>query len=212
MESAHGIRGVVNPAGDIWYPSREAMEGGSTIARLRRSGESIPLEKYAQAREFLRPNMISLVECRKVLLDGPIFQNSPAWNIHPLMCEDMVIRNITVLNPWYSQNGDGLDLDSCRRVVMYDCRFDVGDDAMCIKSGLNKAGRLRARPCEDISISDCIVYHGHGDSPSEVKCPEVCATSRFAGVFFLERIWDSDLKRCAAEEELSKTFISMISG
>ena len=38
--------------------------------------------------------------------------------------------NVTVLNPWFSQNGDGLDLDSCRRVIVCNCRFDVGDDAV----------------------------------------------------------------------------------
>jgi DNA sulfur modification protein DndE len=106
--------------------------------------------------------MVSLIECKKVLLDGPTFQNSPAWNIHPLMCEDLVIRNITVLNPWYSQNGDGLDLESCRGAVVYNCSFDVGDDAICIKSGKDEAGRKRGRPCEDIVITDCVVYHGHG--------------------------------------------------
>ena len=106
--------------------------------------------------------MISLVECRRVLLDGPTFQNSPAWNIHPLLSEDIVIRNITVLNPWYSQNGDGLDLDSCRRAIVYNCRFDVGDDAICIKSGKDEYGRKRGRPTEDVVIIDNIVYHGHG--------------------------------------------------
>ena len=106
--------------------------------------------------------MVSLVECRRVLLDGPTFQNSPAWNIHPLLSEDLVIRNITVLNPWYSQNGDGLDLDSCRRAVVYNCRFDVGDDAICIKSGKDEYGRKRGRPTEDVIVVDNIVYHGHG--------------------------------------------------
>ena len=125
-------------------------------------GADVPLAEYAAAREFLRPVMISLVECHRVLLDGPTFQNSPAWNIHPLLCEELVIRNITVLNPWYSQNGDGLDLDSCRRVAVYKCRFDVGDDAICIKSGKDEYGRRRGRPTEDVVIVDNVVYHGHG--------------------------------------------------
>ena len=68
----------------------------------------------------------------------------------------------TALNPWYSQNGDGLDLESCRRAIVYNCRFDVGDDAICIKSGRDEYGRRRGRPCEEVVISDCIVYHGHG--------------------------------------------------
>jgi polygalacturonase len=152
--------GVLDKSGDTWWPSAEAMNGAALVRSLDKRGA--PIEEYAAAREFLRPVLVSLIECRRVLLDGPTFQNSPAWNIHPLLCEDLVIRNVTVLNPWYSQNGDGLDLDSCRRVAVYNCRFDVGDDAICLKSGRDEYGRKRGRPSEDIVISDCVVYHGHG--------------------------------------------------
>lgn len=154
--------GVVDKAGDTWWPSAEAMNGAALVRALDGRGTNVPIDEYTAAREYLRPVLVSLIECKRVLLDGPTFQNSPAWNIHPLMCEDVVIRNISALNPWYSQNGDGLDLDSCRRVVVYNCRFDVGDDAICLKSGRDEYGRRRGRPCEEIVISDCIVYHGHG--------------------------------------------------
>ena len=154
--------GVVDKSGDTWWPSAEAMNGAALVRTLDKRGDAVPVEKYAAAREHLRPVLVSLIECKRVLLDGPTFQNSPAWNIHPLMCEDLVIRNVTALNPWYSQNGDGLDLDSCRRAVVYNCRFDVGDDAICLKSGRDEYGRKRGRPCEEIVISDCVVYHGHG--------------------------------------------------
>jgi polygalacturonase len=154
--------GVVDAAGSTWWPSREALNGAETVKSLDSRGPDVPVAEYAAAREYLRPVMVSLVGCRRVLLDGPTFQNSPAWNIHPLLSEDLVIRNITVLNPWYSQNGDGLDLDSCRRAVVYNCRFDVGDDAICIKSGKDEYGRKRGRPTEDVVITDCVVYHGHG--------------------------------------------------
>jgi polygalacturonase len=154
--------GVVDKPGTTWWPSREALNGAETVTALDSRPGGAPLQDYAAAREFLRPVMISLVECRRVLLDGPTFQNSPAWNIHPLLSEDIVIRNVTVLNPWFSQNGDGLDLDSCRRAIVYNCRFDVGDDAICIKSGKDEYGRKRGRPTEDVVIADNIVYHGHG--------------------------------------------------
>jgi len=45
---------------------------------------------------------------------------------------------------------------------VYKCRFDVGDDAICIKSGKDEYGRKRGRPTEDVVIVDNIVYHGHG--------------------------------------------------
>ena len=131
--------GVVDKQGETWWPSTEAMNGAALVRSLDKRGA--PIEEYSSAREYLRPVLVSLIDCKRVLLDGPTFQNSAAWNIHPLMCEDLLIRNVTALNPWYSQNGDGLDLDSCRRVAVYNCRFDVGDDAICLKSGRDAYGR-----------------------------------------------------------------------
>ena len=153
--------GVVDERGSIWWPSREALNAPELLRELA-DRKDVSLEHYGAAREYLRPVMVNLVQCKNVLLDGPTFQNSPAWNIHPLMCENMIIRNITVRNPWYSQNGDGLDLESCRNVLVYNCRFDVGDDAICLKSGRNEYGRKRGMPTENVFITDCIVYHGHG--------------------------------------------------
>ncbi len=154
--------GVVKPGKGtmIWWPSEKASNGKEIVSTLDQ--ENAPIEKYKSAGKFLRPVLVSLVNCRRVLLDGPTFQNSPAWNIHPLLCQDVIIRNITVRNPWYSTNGDGLDLESCKNVLVYKCRFDVGDDAICLKSGKNEFGRKRGIPSENIIVADCIVYHGHG--------------------------------------------------
>jgi len=105
---------------------------------------------------------VSIQNSKRVLFDGPVFQNSPAWNIHPLLIEDLIIRNITVRNPWFSQNGDGLDVESCKNVIIENSSFDVGDDAICIKSGKDKDGRYRGVACENIIVKNNIVYHGHG--------------------------------------------------
>ncbi len=152
--------GVVDEKGNNWYPSQSFMEAAAMSDMNVVKHES--MEDYQKIRDFLRPVLVSLVNCKKVLLDGPVFQNSPAWNIHPLMCEDLTVRNITVRNPWYSQNGDGIDIESCKNVLLYDSSFDVGDDAICIKSGKDKDGRDRGMPAENTIVKNCIVYHGHG--------------------------------------------------
>jgi polygalacturonase len=154
--------GVVAKDKSTWWPSAEAMKGADIVRMLQKKEPAASLDEYRQAREYLRPVLVGLVDCKRVLLDGPTFANSPAWNIHPLNCEDVVLRNLTVRNPWYSQNGDGLDLESCTRAVVYNCTFDVGDDAICIKSGKDEYGRKRGVPTEWVSIADCTVYHGHG--------------------------------------------------
>jgi polygalacturonase len=78
------------------------------------------------------------------------------------MCENLMVRNIDVRNPWYSQNGDGIDIESCKNSAVINCTFDVGDDAICIKSGKDKDGRDRGMPTENLIVKNCIVYHGHG--------------------------------------------------
>jgi polygalacturonase len=153
--------GVVSDDGKIWYPSESYLEG-QNISAMNVPLQLSDLKDFEKIKDFLRPVMVSLVNCKKVLFDGPVFQNSPAWCLHPLMCEDLTIRNITVKNPWFSQNGDGLDIESCKNTIIYDSNFDVGDDAICIKSGKDAEGRKRARPTENLVIRNCIVYHGHG--------------------------------------------------
>ncbi len=147
--------------GSNWYPSQSFLDGykASSSFNVPDTKDRAELEKM---KDFLRPVMVSIRESKRVLLDGPTFQNSPAWNIHPLMSEDVIIRNLSVRNPWFSQNGDGLDLESCKNALIYNNTFDVGDDAICIKSGKDKDGRDRAIPTENVIIKNNVVYHGHG--------------------------------------------------
>uniref|UniRef100_UPI0030DD547F glycoside hydrolase family 28 protein n=1 Tax=uncultured Sunxiuqinia sp. TaxID=1573825 RepID=UPI0030DD547F len=153
--------GIVNESGTSWFPS-ESFKKGFEMSDMNVPTQFTTMDEFEEIKDFLRPVMVSLVSCNKVLLDGPVFQNSPAWNIHPLMCENLTVRNIDVRNPWYSQNGDGIDIESCKNTVLYDSRFDVGDDAICIKSGKDQDGRDRGIPTENLIIKNCIVYHGHG--------------------------------------------------
>ena len=154
--------GVLNKQGTEWYPSEQFKQGimGSGDQNVRYDLKT--KEDFEAIRDYLRPVMVSIQNSKHVLFDGPTFQNSPAWCIHPLMVEGLVVRNLTVRNPWYSQNGDGIDIESCKNVLVENCNFDVGDDAICIKSGKDKSGRLRGKPCENLVIRNNIVFHGHG--------------------------------------------------
>ena len=154
--------GVLNAKGDMWFPSETSRQGAEATSNFNVPDGATSKADYEKYKDFLRPVMVSLVKCKNVLLDGPTFQNSPAWNIHPLMSENVIIRNLNVRNPWYSQNGDGLDLESCKNALIYNNTFDVGDDAICIKSGKNEDGRKRGMPTENVIIKNNIVYHGHG--------------------------------------------------
>jgi len=158
-------KSVINSGGvlkdpELWLPSEKALKGDSIMANNLQ--KSIKSEDWSSIKDYLRPVMISFTECKNVLLEGVLFENSPSWNIHPLMCENLIIDNIDVRNPSYSQNGDGLDIESCKNVIVTDCSFDVGDDAICIKSGKDEEGRHRAIPTQNVIVNNCRVFKGHG--------------------------------------------------
>jgi polygalacturonase len=151
--------GVVTPDGKMWWPSREAMNGEAYLKNLRATNKKPTSEEVAGAREFLRPTMLDLVDCQYVLIDGPTFTNTPGWALHPSECEDLVIANTSVINNWWGQNTDAVDIGACRNVLFYRNVLDAGDDGICMKSSLNPK---REFALENVVIADCIVYHGHG--------------------------------------------------
>jgi polygalacturonase len=153
--------GVLNEKGDTWYPSREVMTGEKVVEPLRQAG-SLLLADYEPAHQYLRPKMLRLIGCKKVLLQGVTLQNPPNWTMNPVLCEDVSILKVTVHNLPTAQNSDALDLESCRRAVIRDCTFDTGDDGICIKSGKDAAGRRIGVPTEDVLVEGCTVYHAHG--------------------------------------------------
>ena len=153
--------GALSEDKKTWYPSEKSVKGSA----LKNPGEITPEKTpqfYESVKDFLRPNLLVFSNCKKVLLEGVTFQNSPAWCLHPLMCEDLTVRNVYVKNPWYAQNGDGIDVESCKNVLIENSTFDVGDDGICIKSGRDEAGRKRGMPTENLIARNCTVYHAHG--------------------------------------------------
>ena len=151
--------GLLSDDGSVWYPDAGYAKARATAGSLNYPDPSLDENEI---KTFLRPVLVSLRDCERVLLEDCTFQNSPCWNLHPLYCRDVVIRGVTVRNPHYSANGDGIDIDACENVILADSSFDVGDDAICIKSGKDEDGRRHARACRNLVISGCTVYHGHG--------------------------------------------------
>lgn len=154
-------RGGVYKRPTYWFPYPETLKG-DTISNMNVPQNLKTEEEWQSVRHFLRPVMVSLIECKNVWLQGVIFQNSPAWNLHPLMCENVLIEEVQVRNPSYAQNGDGLDLESCKNALIVNSAFDVGDDGICLKSGKDEDGRRRGRVCENVVVDGCTVFKGHG--------------------------------------------------
>ncbi|MDR2937057.1 MAG: glycoside hydrolase family 28 protein [Rikenellaceae bacterium] len=156
--------GAFDGSGHMWRGVGRDRVNSLEWAWLGLQGGTIENDRYVPNgnRTRIRPVMVSLIECKNVLLEDVLVQNSPNWTIHPLFCENLIIDGLTVRNPSWAANGDGLDIESCKNVIVVDCTLDVGDDGVCIKSGKDKQGRDRGRPTENVLVDNCTVFKAHG--------------------------------------------------
>lgn len=141
MKHAHNVsiegHGVINGNGRAWW-------------------ERI----WDKTLEEARPCLVYFEDCEKIKIHNVTLTNSPAWTVHPLFSSDVVISGVTIQNPADSPNTDGINPDSCRNVRISDCVIDVGDDCIAIKAGVEDS--LVKKPCENITITNCVMVHGHG--------------------------------------------------
>ncbi|SFT04968.1 glycoside hydrolase family 28 protein [Paenibacillus sp. BC26] len=164
-------QGVIDGQGDSWWKANRVLRQGGQIPSdvaqelavlnepLIRSYTSNIVEWESQ---FLRPPLLQFIDCEDVRIEGVTLQNSPFWNVHLVYCRNVSVHGVTIRNPHDAPNGDGLDIDSCSYVRISDCHFDVGDDCLCIKSGIDEDGRRVARPSENITVANCTMKRGHG--------------------------------------------------
>ncbi len=136
-----------------------AIVGRGTI-----DGQGAPWWKRHRERtlEHPRPRLISIADSSNVLVEGITVVNSPAWTINPVRCENVTVDKVTIRNPADSPNTDGINPDSCRYVHIANCHIDVGDDCITLKSGIETEAPERRGPCENVTITNCTMAHGHG--------------------------------------------------
>ena len=139
--------GYVTSDGQLWY-AWQLTSGYPDISET------------PEKQEKKRNDLVRLVDCQNVLLSGVTIQNSPRFHVHPFHCENLIIDGITVQCPWNVQNGDGIDLSDCHRVLIVNTYVDVGDDGFCLKSDRPKQGLISG--VEDVLIQDSRVNHAHG--------------------------------------------------
>ena len=109
---------------------------------------------------YLRPNFIQPYNCRNILIADVKIINSPMWNVNPVLCENVTLKNLKIIS--HGPNTDGIDPESCKNVLISNCYFDTGDDCIAIKSGRDEDGRRIGRPAENHIIEGCEMKDGHG--------------------------------------------------
>ncbi len=167
-------KGTINGQGskEAWWPMNGnkrygAREGiisqrdGGRNKLLRAAEDETPVETRVYGHEeALRPQLINFYECKTALIQDVTLRNSPFWVIHPIFCEDLVVKGVKIFS--LGPNSDGCDPESCNRVLIEDCYFDTGDDCIAIKSGRNKDGRKWDIPSQNMIVRNCRMKNGHG--------------------------------------------------
>ncbi|OKP99854.1 glycoside hydrolase family 28 protein [Paenibacillus sp. P46E] len=115
---------------------------------------------HPEQLEHPRPTLIGLSGCRRVTIKDVLLMNSPSWTVNPIGCSNVTIDNVSILNPADSPNTDGINPESCSGVHISNCHIDVGDDCIAIKAGTEDT--MERIPCENITITNCTMVHGHG--------------------------------------------------
>lgn len=166
-------RGTLNGQSDNehWWPwngrAAYGWKEGMSNQRPDRNALFAMAEKGVPVRErifgeghYLRPQFIQPYRCENVLIEGVTIRNSPMWEIHPVLCRNVIVQNVIINS--HGPNNDGCNPESCTDVLIKDCDFDTGDDCIAIKSGRNADGRRLKAPTENVIVTNCRMKDGHG--------------------------------------------------
>lgn len=145
-------RDVAEKARPVWKALYDRIQGGA--------GAQVTREDFVEAANFIRPSLVVPYDCKNIVIENVTITNSPMWLLHTIYSENITVRGVSFVS--HGPNGDGYDLDSCRNVRISDCFFDTGDDCIVIKSGRDADGRRVGRPTELVTITNCVMFKGHG--------------------------------------------------
>lgn len=154
-------KGKLIGSGEAWWHWKKLQQEAANELCYAESNQ-IPVEEriYGTREAALRPSFIQFVNCKKIIMEDFSIEEGPQWTLHPVYCEDVRIKGITVKTT--GPNTDGLNPDSCKNVWIEDCDFATGDDCIAINSGMNEDGWRVAKPCENVVICNCRMTAGHG--------------------------------------------------
>ena len=141
--------------------TKESQKLGSRSKLLKMAEDGVPFDERKFGMGYgLRPQLVNMVHCERILIKDVKMINSPFWVIHPLLSKNITVDGVYVWNE--GPNGDGCDPEACENVLIQNCVFHTGDDCIAIKSGRNNDGRLWNQPSKNIIIRNCKMEDGHG--------------------------------------------------
>ena len=156
-------KGKLQPKIQGWTPwfkrPKEHLEASKQLYTWGATDTPVEQRQMAVGKNNMRPHLIHLNRCKRVLLEDFHINGSPFWTIHLFLCDEGIVRRLDVYA--HNHNNDGIDLEMTRNVLIEDCRFDQGDDAIVIKSGRNRDAWRIGQPTENVVVRNCKVVKGH---------------------------------------------------
>ncbi len=144
----------------IWFARPKGhMESLKRLYYLASYNKPMEERQMVNDSAHFRPQFIQFNRCERILMDGVSITNSPFWTIHPFLSKDVVLRNLKVYA--HGHNNDGVDPEMSQNVLIENCVFDQGDDAIAIKSGSNQDAWRLNTPSKNIVMRNCTVKNGH---------------------------------------------------
>jgi polygalacturonase len=143
-----------------WQPGQPTEDADWNLLQ-QMADQGVPVEQRVfGAGHYLPPPLVEFYRCENVLIQGLTLRNSPFWQLHPTLCQNVTVEGVTASS--LGPNNDGCDPESCSWVVIRGCTFDTGDDCIALKAGRNADGRRVDVPCEHVLIEGCHFESGHG--------------------------------------------------
>ena len=143
-----------------WFPRPPAhLEALKQLYTMMSKDVPVAQRQLAVGENHLRPHFIQFNRCRGVLIEDVKIRNSPFWTVHLLLCDGALVRRVDISA--HGHNNDGIDPEMTRNLLVEDCVFDQGDDAIAIKAGRNRDGWRLNTPTENVVIRRCTMKRGH---------------------------------------------------
>ena len=99
-----------------------------------------------------RPGLVFFEHCNQLTIQDVTFVMAPAWTVHLIGCEDVLVEGIRILNDRRIPNCDGIDPNHCRNVRIANCHIEAGDDCIVAK---NTRDYVQYGPTENITVTGC---------------------------------------------------------
>ena len=136
-----------------------------------------------------RAHTVQIEYCTNIEIDGITIRDSLVYNVRPLGCENLNIRNVKIIGCW-RYNSDGIDMHNCKNVHISNCFLRTFDDAICVKgfdffyrsdeAEATQKAMYRGGKCydtfENVLVENCVIWNDWGKAleiGAETKAEEI---------------------------------------